>query len=361
MNKRKIITLIVLGDVVLAILILLWWLGRPGYVDAAAWRPPPAPALSGPTAPNQALLGAELLAQGQLVGPEDIAVDSRGLVYAGTQDGLIVRVRPDGVLETWANTGGRPLGLDWDPNGNLIVADAYKGLLSLDADGQITVLTTGVNGEAFGFTDDVDVASDGQIYFTDASSKFSQGEYALDLLELRPHGSLLVYDPASGTTRKLLEDLYFANGVALASDESFLLVNETWKYRILRYWLRGERAGQHEVFIDNLPGFPDGVSGNGQGIFWVALPSPRKADVDRMHGMPWLKNTVAKLPDWMRPKAVEYGLVLALDESGTILASYHDPAGHHLREITSVEEHAGYIYLGSLGNDRIGRLKLATP
>ena len=358
MNRRKIITLVVLGDVILAVLVLGWWLGRPGFVDAAAWRPPPAPALSGPTAANQALLEAHILAQGQLVGPEDIAVDSKGLVYAGTQDGLVVRLHPDGILETWASTGGRPLGLDWDPAGNLIVADAYKGLLSLDVDGHITVLTTGVHDQPFGFTDDVDVASDGLIYFSDASSKFNQGDYALDLLELRPHGSLLVYDPGNGETRVLLDDLYFANGVALSSDESFLLVNETWKYRILRYWLKGERAGQHEVFIDNLPGFPDGVSGNGKGIFWVALPSPRKADVDKMHDMPWLKNTVARLPDWMRPKAVEYGLVLALDETGAIVASYHDPDGRHLREITSVEEHDGYIYLGSLGNDRIGRLKL---
>ena len=221
-----------------------------------------------------------------------------------------------------------------------------------------SVLTTGTEDGAFGFTDDVDVASDGLIYFTDASSKFGQGEYALDLLEFRPHGSLLVYDPATGQTRRLLDNLYFANGVALSSDESFLLVNETWKYRILRYWLKGERAGQHEVFIDNLPGFPDGVSGNGSGTFWVALPSPRKQDVDDMHASPWLKNIVAKLPKWMLPKAIEYGLVLALDEQGNIIASYHDPDGKHLREITSVEEHQGSIYLGSLGNDRIGQLEL---
>ena len=361
MNKRKMIKLIVLGDAILAILVLAWWLGRPGYVDAAAWNPPPAPTLSGPTAANQALLEAELLAQGQLVGPEDIAVDAQGLIYAGTQDGRIVRLHPDGTLETWAKTGGRPLGLDWDPDGRLVVADAYKGLLSLDADGQITVLTTGVAGEPFGFTDDVDVATDGLIYFTDASSKFTQGDYALDLLELRPHGSLLVYDPDIGETRRLLDNLYFANGVALSSDESFILVNETWKYRILRYWLKGDRVGQHEVFVDNLPGFPDGISGNGKGTFWVALPSPRKADVDAMHGKPWLKNMVAKLPAWMRPKAVQYGLVLALDERGNILASYQDPEGLHLREITSVEEYDGYIYLGSLGNDRIGRLKLKAP
>jgi sugar lactone lactonase YvrE len=341
--------------------VLMWWLVRPGIVDAAAWTPPPPPALSGPTAINQSLKGAILVGQGLVWGPEDVAVDAQGKIYAGTQDGLIVRIHPDGGAETWARTGGRPLGLDWDPSGQLIVADAYKGLLSLDANGTVTVLSTGVDGQAFGFTDDVDVASDGKIYFTDASSKFGQADYALDLLELRPHGSLLMYDPDTGRTSKLLDQLYFANGVALSADESFLLVNETWKYRILRYWLKGDRAGQQEVFIDNLPGFPDGVSGNGQGTFWVALPSPRKADVDAMHGKPWLKNAVAKLPKWMRPKAVEYGLVLALNEQGRILASYHDPEGKHLREITSVEEHDGYIYLGSLGNDRIGKLKLDQP
>ena len=358
MKHRKWVKPLIIGDIIFIILVLFWWLGRPGFVDAVAWSPPVAPALAGPTAPNQALLDAELLALGKVWGPEDVAVDGQGRVYAGTQDGLIVRVGADGQVETWVETGGRPLGLDWDPQGNLIVADAYKGLLSIDPAGTVTVLTTGFQDGSFGFTDDVDVSSDGLIYFTDASSKFGQGDYALDLLEFRPHGSLLMYDPGTGETHRLLDNLYFANGVALSSDESFLLVNETWKYRILRYWLKGDRAGQYEVFIDNLPGFPDGVSGNGAGTFWVALPSPRKEDVDTMHASPRVKNAVAKLPTWMRPKAIEYGMVLALDEHGNIIASYQDPDGQHLREITSVEEYQGAIYLGSLGNDRIGRLEL---
>lgn len=338
---------------------LLWWTTRPGQVDALPWQPPPAPEMSGATAPNQALLKARLLARGRIHGPEDVAVDAQGQVYGGTQDGLIVRIDSDGQVSTWADTRGRPLGLDWDPRGNLIVADAYRGLLSIDPAGEIRVLATEANGKRFRFTDDVDVASDGMIYFTDASNKFNQSEYRLDLLEFRPHGSLLAHDPATGETRVLLDELYFANGVALSSDESFLLVNETWRYRILRYWLKGPRQGQHEVFIDNLPGFPDGVSGNGRGTFWVALPSPRKPEVDRLHAHPRLKNLVARLPPDLQPRAVDYGLVLALDEEGNILASYHDPEGTHLREITSVEEHQGRLYLGTLGNDRIGVLDLA--
>ncbi len=337
----------------------VWLFVLPGPVDPAAWNPPPDPGLTGVAAPNDALRDADLIGAGQIVGAEDVAVDAQGRIYGGLQDGRIVRVLPDGTIETFADTGGRPLGLDWDPQGNLVVADAYAGLLSIDPSGSIAVLSTGAQGVPFGFTDDLDVASDGRVYFSDASSRFAQAEYILDLLETRPYGRLLVYDPATDATEVLLDELYFANGVALSAREDFVLVNETWRYRIIRYWLKGPRAGEHEVFIDNLPGFPDGVSGNGRGTFWLALPSTRKANVDAMHPKPWLKRVVAKLPPQLRPKAVHYGLVLALDETGRITASYHDRTGEHLREITSVEEHGGAIYLGTLGNDRIGRLALA--
>lgn len=350
--------------IVVALLVLAGggylWLA-PGPVNAAAWQPPEPPAMTGVLTPNQALEEAELLAVGQVYGPEDVDVDAEGRVYAGTQDGKILRVLEDGSVESFAITGGRPLGMEFDASGNLIVADAFKGLLSIDPQGDIKVLLTEVEGEPFGFTDDLDIAADGVIYFSDASTKFDQSEYVFDLLEMRPYGRLIAFDPATGVARVLMRDLYFANGIALSQKEDFVLVNETWKYRVHRYWLDGDKAGTHEVFIDNLPGFPDGISGNRQGTFWLALITPRLADVDDMHTKPWLKNIVAKLPAWMRPKAVQYGLVLALDEQGRIVASYHDADGQHLREITSVEEHEGYIYLGSLHNDRIGKLRLRNP
>ena len=80
--------------------------------------------------------------------------------------------------------------------------------------------------------------------------------------------------------------------------------------------------------------------------------------MDRMHPKPWLKNISAKLPDWLKPKPVDYGLILGLDEGGNIVTSLHDPSGENLREITSVEEHEGYLYIGSVSNDRIGRYTL---
>ncbi|OUS30167.1 gluconolactonase [Gammaproteobacteria bacterium 45_16_T64] len=330
----------------------------PSPVDSVSWTPPPAPDLDAIAPPNELLTQAELLAKGEIYGPEDVAVDKQGRVYGATQDGLIKRVLPNGTVETWVETFGRPLGLHFDANDNLIVCDAYKGLLSISPDANITVLTTEADGTPFVFTDDLDIASDGKIYFTDASSKWNQANFMLDLMETRPYGRFLVYDPATKQTTTLISDMYFSNGVALSQNEDFVLVNETWRYRIIRYWLTGEKAGTHEIFVDNLPGFPDGISSNRKGRFWLALPTLRLPTVDKMHPKAWLKNLSAKLPESLKPKPIDYGLVLGLDEQGNIVTSLHDPSGAHLKEITSVEEHNDHLYFGSLHNDRIGRLAL---
>ena len=330
----------------------------PSPIDPLAWQAPTAPAMTGVLEPNDTLMKAELLGRGQLHGPEDTAVDARGRVYAGLHDGRIVRLEADGSVTPFADTRGRPLGMDFDAAGKLIVADAYKGLLSIDPQGQIQVLTSEAEGLPFKFTDDLDIASDGTIYFSDASSRFAQPDYLLDLLEARPHGRLLSYHPGSGETRVLLKDLYFANGVALSANEDFVLVNETYRYRISRYWLKGDKAGSRDVFIDNLPGLPDNLQGDRAGTFWVALPTPRKADADFLHRHPWLKAQLAKLPRALWPKAIPYGFAIALNEQGEIVRSLHDTSGTHLRMVTSVKPVGDYLYFGSLDNDRIGRLKI---
>lgn len=330
----------------------------PSPVDPAAWKPPVAPLLAGVLEPNDTLMKAELLGRGEIHGPEDTAVDAQGRVYAGLHDGRIVRIDAEDNVETFAETGGRPLGLDFDAQGNLIVADAYKGLLRIDPQGKTEVLTTSADGIPFAFTDDLDIASDGRIYFSDASSKFQQPEYLLDLFEGRPHGRLLRYDPATGKTETLLKDLYFANGIALSQNEDFVLVNETYRYRITRYWLKGDKAGTHDVFIDNLPGMPDNLQGDRAGTFWVALPTPRNPAADFLQDQPFLKAQLTKLPQWMWPKPQAYGFVIALDEQGQIVRSLHDTSGSHLRMITSAKPVGDFLYLGSLDNDRIGKLKI---
>src|ERR1700761_2335957 len=253
---------------------LLFW---PVPIDPVAWTPPKAPDYSGPYAPNDALAKVELLGVDVGEGPETVTPDAQGRMVVGYKDGRIERYAADGRShETLGNTNGRPEGHAWDGQGNLIIADAVKGLLRLHPDGQLEALTDSADGVKFGFTDDVAVASDGAIYFSDASSKFGPALLAVDdVLEHGGHGRLIKYDPASGKTTVLLSGLQFANGVAVGPDDAYVLVNETGSYDIVRYWLKGEKAGTHDVFFANLPGLPDGVSFNGRDTFWVAIYAPR--------------------------------------------------------------------------------------
>lgn len=346
------------GLLVLVSLLAGYLLLAPSPIEPLAYQPPAAPALVGVWQPNERLRDVEWLAVGQVDGPEDVAVDSEGRVYGGSVDGRIVRVLPDGRVETFAETGGRPLGLAFAPNGDLIVADGVRGLLAVDRGGQVRLLTDSADGVRFGFTDDVDVARDGRCYFSDASSRFGPDDYMLDMLEGRPYGRLLRYDPRTNETEVLLEGLYFANGVALSPDEDFVLVNETYRYSITRYWLTGPSARTREMFCENLPGFPDGVSCDGQGRFWVALFTTRNPVAEWLAPRPEWKAIMAKLPRALWPQPAPYGLVVALDTNGRPLESLHDPGGTRYSPITSVEEHDGTLYLGSLTADRIGRYPL---
>ncbi|MBI2823523.1 MAG: strictosidine synthase family protein [Planctomycetia bacterium] len=345
-----------LATIVLIVLayLFLW----PSPIDPVAYQPPPAPPLAGALAPNDRLQSAEIIAAGAVDGPEDVEVDAQGNIFTGTADGRIVRVDLEGTATTFATTGGRPIGIAFAPDGNLIVADGFKGLLSIDPAGAITTLVTKADGVDLGFPDDLDIARDGTIYFSDASSRFGPGEYLYDMLEARPHGRLLRYDPRTLETKVLLPELYFANGIALSQNEDFVLVNETYRFRITRYWLTGEKAGTSDTFVDNLPGYPDNISSNRQGTFWLALFTVRNETGDWLAPRPMLKRTLAKLPGFLWPQPQPYAFVVKLDEQGNIVDSFQDPTGKHLREITSAQERNGYLYLGSLRNDRIGKYKL---
>ncbi len=329
-----------------------WLLFGPSEIDPVAWSPQSAPPLTGQYAQNSDL-ALKLYTTDNLVGPEDIARDAEGRYYTGVADGRIVRFTRDMQFTDFANTGGRPLGMEFDAQGNLIVCDAHKGLLSVDPNGKITILSTEEGGVKFGFTDDLAIAKDGTIYFTDASHKFHAPNYLADLMEHRGNGKFLKYDPASKSTTKLIGDLCFANGVALALDESFVLVNETWNYRVLRYWLTGDKKGTWDVFIENLPGFPDNITSNGKGTFWLALANPRDEVVDALAPHPRIRRVLWRLPKALLPQPQRYSFVLGLDNDGKVIHNLQNPSGQ-LAPVTSANEYDGKLFLGSVEDSQFG-------
>ncbi len=325
--------------------------------DMAAWQPPPDPGLTGRYAENDRLAAAELWpVPGR--GPEDVAVDGEGRVYTGLEDGRIVRFPPGGDhAEVVADTGGRPLGLEFGPDGRLLVCDARLGLLRLDPGGDIAALVTHVGGHRLRFTNNAAIASDGTIYFTDSSSRFGIDRYRDDILEHRPNGRLFACDADGGRVRLVLDGLYFANGVALAPDGSFVLVAETGAYRIRRVWLVGDRAGSDDMFADNLPGIPDNLSTGPSGVVWAAMFTPRNPVLDRLLPRPRLRAATAMLPERLQPQPARHGLVLGFSPDGRLADNLQDPGGGYA-PITGVREHDGWLYLGSLTERAIARVRI---
>ena len=345
----------VLSLIFLMVIYLIAW---PVSIDPVAWDPPLAPALEGKYAVNNYLAAVNIIHTNEANGPEDVDVDNEGRIYGGFLDGRIIRFSPNGEnIGVFANTKGRPLGLDFDNEGNLIIADAVKGLLSVDKNGAIEILATEIEGIPLKFTDDVDVGPDNMIYFSDASEKFGVQDYRSDLWEHRPHGKIIRYDPSSKKLTLLLDGLYFANGVAVSPNGQFLLFNETYDYSVSKYWLQGPKAGTREKIFTNMPGFPDGISTGSEGIFWIEIYTPRNAAADALSPKPFLRKIVFRLPLFMQPAPVRHGFVLGIDENGNVIHNLQDPDLESYSPITSVEEENGVLYLGSLIYPGLARIK----
>jgi sugar lactone lactonase YvrE len=349
------LTRALLGVAILPILYLAMW---PVDLVPVGWDPPRAPGFKGPFASNGKLAQHELLAA-DLPGPEAVARDATGQLVTGTLDGRVVRVDASGKAHTLARTGGRPLSVKPLPDGSLVVADAHRGLLRV-ADGKVTPIVTGYRGVRFKFTDDVDVLPDGRVVFTDASQRRGLGEFELDALEHSGTGVVYVCDPKTGSVDRLHGNLQFANGVAASGDGSVVLVNETWAYRVRRIFLHGPRAGESDIVIDNLPGFPDNITYDRlRDLFWVAIASPRDFVLDLLAPLPALRKVVARLPESLHPKAKRHAMALAIHPSGKVAHFFDDPSPDSYSPVTGVYATEDALYLSSFQHHGIARVKLS--
>ncbi len=347
---------------VVALFVLLYLSLWPVPVEPVAWAAPVDRGLVDPFAENDRLGGAKAIELGDFEGPEDVVLGFEGLLYSGTKDGKIISFQADGSeLQVFADTGGRPLGIEF-AGGFLYVANSFVGLQRIRKDGRVVTLSDEFEGQPIAYADDVAVAKDGSVYFTDASSKFMarewQGTYSaslLDLMEHGGHGRVLKYDPSSNETTLIMDGLNFANGIAVSDDQSFLLVNETGSYRVLRYWLQGPMAGTSEVIIDNLPGFPDNINNGLNGLFWIGLVAPRSAILDKYSGSPFMRKVIQRFPAALRPKAVPSTHLIAIDGDGRVLMNLQDTQAR-FPAVTGALETEHDLFLTSLFGHRVARL-----
>lgn len=344
------------------------------YVNPARVPLAPAPSIArGSTVPfaqNDRLVHAETIGLDQVEGPEDVILDRQDRVYGGTRDGNIIRFSGPNFerREIFAHIGGRPLGMAFDKDENLIVCVAGMGVYGVKPDGKVFKVTDETNrtwyklndDSRLRMADDLDIAPDGKIYFSDCTTRYEMTTNALDIIEGRPNGRLVVYDPATKKTSTLISHFYFPNGICVAHDGRSIFIASTTLCQIYRYWIAGPRKGELEVFIESLPGNPDNINRASDGTYWLALVGIRTPTFDLAARKPGFRlRMVKQVPgdEWLAP-GLNHGCVLRFNEAGEILESYWDPTGISHSTLTSMREHKGYLYLGGLENNRIGRIKL---
>jgi len=300
-------------------------------------------------------------------GAEDVAVaeagPDQGAVFTGTEDGSIFRISPDGgQVERVANTDGRPLGIEVDPEGRLVVCDARRGLLFVDpASGAVEQGPSEVAGRPMLFCNNAALSSSGDIWFSDTSTRHGQAHWKRDIIENTRTGRLLRLR-TDGELDVVLDGLAFANGVAIAADESFVAVAETAARSVVRHWLSGPSAGtRNHLFVADLPGYPDNISRGSDGLIWVSISSPTVAVVDALHRLPALvRRGIAMLPERVQPQPKRTVRVQAYDANG-ILVHDLDVRTDTFHMVTGVREHEGRVWLGSLHEPAVAVLDCEAP
>ena len=342
----------------LAAYLALW----PVPIKAVGWQAPAWPGYTGVHAANDKLAGLKIIPLGAEAGPEHIVLGRDGKLYAAVASGNVLRMNPDGsAQEVFANTGGRVLGFDFDAAGQMIAADAVKGLLSISPERKVTLLTDKVGGDPIRYADAVVVAGNGKIYFSDASTPLRAGATGAAPSKPPCWTSWSRPPPAASwnTTRPARprasspRGLSFANGVALSRDEQTLFVAETGKYRVWKISVAAadldvaRASPQAAVLLDNLPGYPDNLMRGLDGRIWLGFSGPRSKDIDGMADKPFLRELTLRLPRSMWPLPKAYGHVVAFTEDGKVVADLQDPAGAY-PQTTGLTETADRLYVQNL-------------
>jgi ribose transport system permease protein len=335
--------------------------------------PPPPPTEigeGGPFEQNDKLRDVALIGLGRIEAPEDVILDRNDVLYAGSRHGDIIRFFPPDYerMEVFAHIGGQPLGMAFDRQDNLYVCIGGMGLYRIKPDGTVEKATDETNRSIYSvnddsrlrLADDLDITDDGLIFFSEATVRYEMDEWPVDGLEARGNGRIICYDAKTGATHTALRGLKFPNGVTVGSDGQSILFAETFGCSVKRYWFAGPKKGAVEVVMDNLPGYPDNINLASDGNFWLALVGMRSPSLDLAWKMPGFRRRMAKrvpIDEWLFPN-INTGCVVKFNEEGRILESFWDLKGVNHPMITSMREHRGYLYLGGIANNRIGRFKL---
>lgn len=198
--------------------------------------------------------------------PEGVAIGPDGWIWAGNQDGDILRVSPDGSeMEHVASTGGFALGLAFDGDRALFVCDLkHAAVFRLDLGTRHLARFTapGIKIPNYPLVD----AARGRLLVSDSHASGTPGP------------GIWAYDLATGEGGLWCDAvLNFGNGMAMRQGDAAVYVCETFAPSITRVPIEPNgTAGTATLFAGDLPGLPDGIAFDSAGNLVVGCYEPSR-------------------------------------------------------------------------------------
>lgn len=211
-------------------------------------------------------------------GPLPLADGS--LLFTENRADRVIRIAPDGAVSTFLESANSINALAAAPNGALYGVQTQQPRVGIvHPAGQQKVLADQYQGQPFSRPNDLVLAANGTLYFTDSGSQLKPGDKP-------PQGHPGVYRlPAGGTLEQIASDIPRPNGVQLSPDEKTLYVANTAGDQVLAWDIgRDGKLGARRDFA-KLSGLRDTETGPSSGADGLAVDSDGRLYVATTDGV----------------------------------------------------------------------------
>jgi sugar lactone lactonase YvrE len=174
----------------------------------------------------------------------------------------VYTVSPDGTKEAIVKLPNRPSGLNFMPDGSLIIVSMADQRLMRWQNGELSEYADLSGGLSYDINDSV-VAPNGNIYV---------GTFGYDLFSgEEPKSAPLTLVKPDGTVKVAAEEIQFANGTVICNDGKTLIIAETFVCHLTAFDIAEDGSlSNRRVFADLSPYTPDGICIDQEGAIWVA-------------------------------------------------------------------------------------------